>query len=121
VPCDFLAAAVSQTPLGDHHAKLLANFFAQSEALAFGKTAEEVRAELEGQGMARGRDRAAAAAQGVRGQPALDLDPLQKAHPYRLGTLIALYEHKIFTQGVIWDVNSFDQWGVELGKVLAGT
>jgi glucose-6-phosphate isomerase len=81
VPCDFLAAAVSQTPLGDHHAKLVANFFAQSEALAFGKTADEVRAELEGQGMAPGRGRAAAAAQGVRGQPALDLDPLPNAHP----------------------------------------
>jgi glucose-6-phosphate isomerase len=120
VPCDFLAAVESQTPLGDHHTKLLANFFAQSEALAFGKTAEAVRAELEGQGLdATAIDRLAPHKVFEGNRPSTSI-LYQKLTPFRLGTLIALYEHKIFTQGVIWDVNSFDQWGVELGKVLAG-
>ena len=120
VPCDFLAAAESQTPLGDHHAKLLANFFAQSEALAFGKTVDEVRAELEGQGMAPDAIERLLPHKVFQGNRPSTSILYKKLTPFRLGTLIALYEHKIFTQGVIWDVNSFDQWGVELGKVLAG-
>ncbi len=120
VPCDFLAAAESQTPLGDHHAKLLANFFAQSEALAFGKTAAEVRAELEGQGAAPALvERLVPHKVFTGNRPSTSL-LYRRLTPWRLGSLIALYEHKIFTQGVIWDVNSFDQWGVELGKQLAG-
>jgi glucose-6-phosphate isomerase len=120
VPCDFLAAAESQTPLGDHHAKLLANFFAQSEALAFGKTAAEVRAELEGQGLdATAVERLVPHKVFEGNRPSTSI-LYRQLTPFRLGTLIALYEHKIFTQGVIWDVNSFDQWGVELGKALAG-
>jgi glucose-6-phosphate isomerase len=120
VPCDFLAAAESQTPLGDHQAKLLANFFAQSEALAFGKTAAEVRGELEGQGLAADAIERLLPHKVFQGNRPSTSILYRKLTPYRLGTLIALYEHKIFTQGVIWDVNSFDQWGVELGKVLAG-
>ncbi len=120
VPCDFLAAAESQTPLGDHHAKLLANFFAQSEALAFGKTAAEVRAELQGQGAAPALvERLVPHKVFTGNRPSTSL-LYRRLTPWRLGSLIALYEHKIFAQGVVWDVNSFDQWGVELGKQLAG-
>jgi len=120
VPCDFLAAAESQTPLGDHQAKLLANFFAQSEALAFGKTAGEVRAELAGQGMGAAEIERLVPHKVFPGNRPSTSILYRRLTPFRLGTLIALYEHKIFTQGVIWDINSFDQWGVELGKVLAG-
>jgi glucose-6-phosphate isomerase len=120
VPCDFLAAVLSQTPLGDHHEKLLANFFAQSEALAFGKTAAEVRAELEGQGLAPDEVERLLPHKVFEGNRPSTSILYKKLTPFTLGALIALYEHKIFTQGVIWDVNSFDQWGVELGKVLAG-
>jgi glucose-6-phosphate isomerase len=120
VPCDFLAAVVSQTPLGDHHAKLVANFFAQSEALAFGKTAEEVRAELRAQELAPDAAERLVPHKVFEGNRPSTSILYRQLTPFRLGTLIALYEHKIFTQGVIWDVNSFDQWGVELGKVLAG-
>jgi glucose-6-phosphate isomerase len=120
IPCDFLAAASSQTPMGDHHEKLLANFFAQSEALAFGKTAAEVSAELEGQGLAPGEVERLLPHKVFEGNRPSTSILYKKLTPFTLGALIALYEHKIFTQGVIWDVNSFDQWGVELGKVLAG-
>jgi glucose-6-phosphate isomerase len=119
VPCDFLAAAVSHTPLGDHEAKLLANFLAQTEALAFGKTEAEARAELEQQGL-KGQALAALLPHKLfaGNRPTTSL-LYHKLTPHRLGTLIALYEHKIFVQGVIWNINSFDQWGVELGKQLA--
>jgi glucose-6-phosphate isomerase len=120
VPCDFLAAASSQTPLADHHEKLLANFFAQSEALAFGKTAAEVRAELDGQGLAPDEVERLLPHKVFEGNRPSTSILYKKLTPSTLGKLIALYEHKIFTQGVVWDVNSFDQWGVELGKVLAG-
>ena len=120
IPCDFLAAASSQTPIGDHHDKLLANFFAQSEALAFGKTAAEVRAELEGQGLAPAEVERLLPHKVFEGNRPSTSILYNKLTPFTLGVLIALYEHKIFTQGVVWDVNSFDQWGVELGKVLAG-
>jgi glucose-6-phosphate isomerase len=119
IPCDFLAAAESQTPLGDHHAKLLANFFAQTEALAFGKSEAEARAELAGQGLA-GEALAALLPHKVfPGNRPTSSILYRKLDPHRLGSLIALYEHKIFVQGVIWQINSFDQWGVELGKQLA--
>jgi glucose-6-phosphate isomerase len=120
VPCDFLAAVESQTPLGDHQEKLLANFFAQSEALAFGKTVDEVRGELAGQGMAAAALETLVPHKVFTGNRPSTSILYRRLTPFRLGTLIALYEHKIFTQGVIWDVNSFDQWGVELGKALAG-
>jgi len=120
IPCDFLAAASSLTPIGDHHDKLLANFFAQSEALAFGKTAAEVRAELEGQGLAPAEVERLLPHKVFEGNRPSTSILYNKLTPFTLGALIALYEHKIFAQGVIWDVNSFDQWGVELGKVLAG-
>ncbi len=120
VPCDFIVPIRSQNPLGDQHQMLLANAIAQSEALLKGKSAEEVQAELE--------------ASGLSPAAALDLLPhkvfpgnrpsnsilFDRLTPRRLGALIALYEHKIFVQGVIWRINSFDQWGVELGKQLAG-
>ncbi len=119
VPCDFLAPAVSLNPIGDHHAKLLANFLAQPEALMRGKTAEEVRAEME----AAGKDPAAIEAltphrtfQGDRPTSSFLFTTLT---PRVLGSLIALYEHKIFVQGTVWRINSYDQWGVELGKALA--
>jgi glucose-6-phosphate isomerase len=119
IPCDFLAAAESQTPMGDHHEKLLANFFAQTEALAFGKSAAEARAELEGQGLAGEALEALLPHKVFPGnRPSTSL-LYRRLDPHRLGSLIALYEHKIFVQGVIWGINSFDQWGVELGKQLA--
>ena len=119
IPCDFLAPVETHNPTGNHHAILLSNFFAQTEALMRGKTADEVRAEL--------------SKEGKSGKALDDLVPhkvfegnrptnsilFQKLTPRTLGSLIAMYEHKIFTQGVIWNINSFDQWGVELGKQLA--
>jgi glucose-6-phosphate isomerase len=119
VPADFLAPIETHNPLGEHHLILLSNFFAQTEALMRGKTADEVRKELE-------KD-------GLKGDPLEKLIPhkvftgnrptnsilFPKLTPRTLGLLIALYEHKIFTQGIIWNINSFDQWGVELGKQLA--
>ncbi len=119
VPCDFLAAAVSLTPLGDHHPKLLANFFAQPEALAFGKTEAEARAELEAQGMNGEALEALVPHKVFPGNRPSTSILYHSLTPHRLGSLIALYEHKIFVQGVVWDINSYDQWGVELGKQLA--
>jgi glucose-6-phosphate isomerase len=119
VPCDFLAAARSLTPLGDHHEKLLANFFAQAEALAFGKSEDEARAELERQGLSGEALEALLPYKVFEGDRPSTSILYKELSPHRLGTLIALYEHKIFVQGVIWNINSFDQWGVELGKQLA--
>ncbi len=119
IPADFLAAANSQTPLGDHQDKLLANFLAQTEALAFGKTTEEARIELTNQGLT-GRDLEALLPHKLfEGNQPTNSILYPKLTPHMLGRLIALYEHKIFTQGIIWGINSFDQWGVELGKQLA--
>jgi glucose-6-phosphate isomerase len=120
IPCDFLAAARNRTPLGDHQDKLLANFLAQTEALAFGKTAEEARAELEVQGLSGEALGELLPHKVFEGNKPSTSILYRELDPYRLGTLIALYEHKIFVQGVIWNINSFDQWGVELGKQLAG-
>ncbi|HMP75527.1 MAG TPA: glucose-6-phosphate isomerase [Kiritimatiellia bacterium] len=111
IPCDFIGFCRSQNPIGDHHAKLMSNFFAQTEALAFGKTADECRAE--------GVSEALAPHKTFEGNRPTNTLLAQKLTPHVLGQLIALYEHKIFAQGVIWDIYSFDQWGVELGKVLA--
>jgi len=119
IPADFLAAANSQTPLGDHQTKLLANFLAQTEALAFGKTSDEARTELTEQGLS-GPDLAALLPHKLfEGNKPTNSILYPKLTPHMLGRLIALYEHKIFTQGIIWNINSFDQWGVELGKQLA--
>jgi glucose-6-phosphate isomerase len=119
VPCDFLAAAQSHNPLGDHHRILLSNFLAQTEALMRGKTPEEVRDELVAQGVTGERLEKLVPAKTFSGNRPTNSFLYPKLTPETLGSLIALYEHKIFTQGVIWNVNSFDQMGVELGKQLA--
>jgi glucose-6-phosphate isomerase len=111
VPCDLIGFARSRHPIGEQHELLLANLLAQTEALAFGKTAEEVAAEGVAPALVPHRtfpgDRPTTVLLG------------EELTPFALGALIALYEHKVFTQGVVWNVNSFDQWGVELGKQLA--
>ncbi|WP_457092443.1 glucose-6-phosphate isomerase [Microvirga sp. P5_D2] len=119
IPADFLAAAQSQTPLGDHHEKLLANFLAQTQALAFGKTESEVRVELEKQDLTGDAVEALVPHKVFDGNRPTTSLLYRKLTPRRLGSLIALYEHKIFVQGIIWGINSYDQWGVELGKELA--
>src|SRR5215213_4920631 len=119
IPADFLASVESQTPLGDHHDKLLANFLAQTEALAFGKAADEVRAELQKRGLTSEALDALVPHRVFDGNRPTTSILYHKLTPRRLGSLIALYEHKIFVQGIIWDINSYDQWGVELGKELA--
>ncbi|OIP36436.1 MAG: glucose-6-phosphate isomerase [Deltaproteobacteria bacterium CG2_30_63_29] len=119
VPADFIAAVNSQNPLGDHQEKLLANFFAQTEALMLGKTAEVVRAELEAQGLDAQQVESLLPHKVFPGNRPTSSILYDRLDPKTLGRLIALYEQKIFVQGVIWDVNSYDQWGVELGKQLA--
>jgi glucose-6-phosphate isomerase len=111
IPCDFIAFVRTLNPLGQHHDMLLANVFAQAEALAFGKTAEEVKAEGTPDWLVPHR-----VFEGNRPSNTILADRLT---PNTLGKLVALYEHSVFTQGVIWNIDSFDQWGVELGKVLA--
>jgi glucose-6-phosphate isomerase len=111
VPCDFIGFCRSRNPVGEHHDLLMANFFAQTEALAFGKTPEQVMAEGAAAELVSHRT-----FPGNRPSSTLLLDELT---PAALGRLVSLYEHKVFVQGSIWNVNSFDQWGVELGKVLA--
>ncbi len=112
IPCDFIGFCKSHNPSGDHHDKLMANFFAQTEALAFGKTAEECRAEGVAERLVPFR-----VFEGDRPTNTLLAEELT---PETFGALVALYEHKVFVQGVLWNINSFDQYGVELGKVLAG-
>lgn len=119
IPCDFLAPAQSHNPLGEHHRILLSNFFAQTEALMRGKTPDEVRAELAQEGLSGARLEELVAAKTFTGNRPTNSFLFPKLTPATLGSLIALYEHKIFVQGVIWQINSFDQMGVELGKVLA--
>ena len=111
IPCDFIAFANALDPLGRHHDMLLANVFAQTEALAFGKTREEVKAEGTADSLVPHRV--------FRGNRPSNTILAERLTPETLGKLVALYEHSVFTQGAIWDVDSFDQWGVELGKVLA--
>jgi glucose-6-phosphate isomerase len=121
IPCDFLAAAQSHHPTGRHHEILISNFIAQTEALMRGKTQDEARAELSAEGIASDRLHELAAAKTFRGNRPSNSILYRKLTPETLGSLIALYEHKIFVQGTIWNINSFDQMGVELGKQLAKT
>jgi glucose-6-phosphate isomerase len=111
IPCDLIAFTQTLNPLGRHHDLLMANVFAQAEALAFGKTGDELRAE--------GVDEALVPHRTFDGNRPTNTLLLERLTPRALGTLVALYEHSVFTQGTVWSVNSFDQWGVELGKVLA--
>ncbi|UCH25648.1 MAG: glucose-6-phosphate isomerase [Trueperaceae bacterium] len=120
VPCDFLAAAQSHNPLGEHHTFLISNFLAQTEALMKGKTSQETRSELEAKGVSGSKLELLSAAKSFEGNRPTNSFLYKKLTPKTLGSLIAMYEHKIFTQGVIWNINSFDQMGVELGKQLAG-
>jgi len=119
IPCDFIAPAQSQNPIGDHHKKLLANFFAQTEALMKGKSEAEAREELEKEGL-KGKELEELLPHKIfPGNRPTNSIMVKKITPKVLGSLIAMYEHKIYVQGVLWNVNSFDQWGVELGKQLA--
>ncbi|XP_046677406.1 glucose-6-phosphate isomerase isoform X1 [Homalodisca vitripennis] len=121
IPCDFIAPAVTLNPIegGIHHKILLANFLAQTEALAKGKSEAEARAELEKAGVPKDDLEKILPHKVFEGNRPSNSIVVKKVTPFTLGALIVLYEHKIFTQGVIWDINSFDQWGVELGKQLA--
>ena len=119
IPCDFIAPAQSQNPLSDHHNKLLSNFFAQTEALAFGKTKEQVEAEFLNAGKTLEDVKDIVPFKVFTGNKPTNSILLQKITPFSLGALIAMYEHKIFVQGVLFNIYSFDQWGVELGKQLA--
>ena len=112
IPCDFIAPAISHNPIGDHHMKLLSNFFAQTQALMNGKTGQELEAEKV--------PAALIPYKMFSGNRPTNSFLIKEITPFSLGELIALYEHKIFVQGVIWDIYTFDQWGVELGKQLAG-
>ncbi|AGH80461.1 glucose-6-phosphate isomerase [Psychromonas sp. CNPT3] len=120
IPCDFIAPAQSHNPVGDHHQKLLSNFFAQTQALAFGKTAEEVQAELMAAGKSEDEIKRLLPFKVFTGNKPTNSILVNKITPKTLGQLVAMYEQKIFTQGIIWNIFSFDQWGVELGKQLAG-
>jgi glucose-6-phosphate isomerase len=120
IPCDFIAPAQSHNPIGDHHSKLLSNFFAQTEALMNGKSEEDARHELEKQGLNAEQVARLLPYKMFAGNKPTNSFLVKKITPFTLGQLIAFYEHKIFTQGIIWNIFSFDQWGVELGKQLAG-
>lgn len=119
IPADFIAPVESQNPIGNHHSILLSNFFAQTEALMKGKTESEVRAELRAAGLSGAELEKLVPHKIFQGNKPTNSIMFQKLTPRTLGSLIAIYEHKIFVQGIIWNINSFDQWGVELGKVLA--
>ena len=119
IPCDFIAPAQSHNPIGDHHQKLLSNFFAQTEALMNGKTDEEAQKELEKAGLSAEEIAKLLPFKVFTGNKPTNSILVKKITPFTLGKLIALYEYKIFVQGVIWNIFSFDQWGVELGKQLA--
>ncbi|WP_429263422.1 glucose-6-phosphate isomerase [Mucilaginibacter sp. 3215] len=120
IPADFIAPAQSHNPLGEHHNMLLSNFFAQTEALMNGKTEEVVIEELKAAGKSDEEIAQIAPFKVFEGNRPTNSFLIKKITPYTLGALIAMYEHKIFTQGIIWNIYSFDQWGVELGKQLAG-
>jgi glucose-6-phosphate isomerase len=119
IPCDFLAPVRTHNPIGQHHPILLSNFLAQTEALMKGKTADEVRAELTKEGVSGAKLEALVPHKVFEGNRPTNSIVVDEITPRSLGRLIAMYEHKIFVQGIIWDINSFDQWGVELGKQLA--
>src|SRR5690606_12434146 len=120
IPCDFIAPAESHNPLGDHHMLLLSNFFAQTEALMNGKSRPGVEAELKAAGRSAEEIAVLAPFKVFEGNRPTNSILIKKITPYTLGSLISIYEHKIFTQGIVWNIFSFDQWGVELGKQLAG-
>ncbi|HEY6083079.1 MAG TPA: glucose-6-phosphate isomerase [Chitinophagaceae bacterium] len=120
IPCDFIAPVISHNPIGDHHPKLLSNFFAQTEALMNGKNEHEVREELEKAGKTEEEIEKLLPFKLFEGNRPTNSFLVKEITPRSLGMLIALYEHKIFVQGIIWNIFSFDQWGVELGKQLAG-
>lgn len=120
IPCDFIAPAFSHNPVGDHHEKLLSNFFAQTEALAFGKSKKQVEDEFISVGKTLDKVADIIPFKVFEGNRPSNSILVRKITPRVLGNLIAMYEHKIFTQGIIWNIYSFDQWGVELGKQLAG-
>ena len=119
IPCDFIASAINHNQLGDHHKKLLANYFAQTEAMMVGKTEEQVVTELKASGKSEEEIAALLPFKVFPGNIPTNSFLVKKLTPHVLGALIAMYEHKIFVQGVIWNIYSFDQWGVELGKQLA--
>ena len=119
IPCDFIAPAISHNPIGDHHQKLLSNFFAQTEALMKGKSLSQVREEMNNAGKSEEEITHIAPHRVFEGNRPTNSILVKQITPYSLGMLLAMYEHKIFVQGVIWNIFSFDQWGVELGKVLA--
>jgi glucose-6-phosphate isomerase len=119
IPCDFLAPVKSQNVIGDHHEKLLANFFAQTEALMKGKTEVEAKAELVAAGLSDSDIAALLPHKVFAGNRPTNSIFFHKLTPATLGSIIAMYEHKIYVQSIIWDLNAFDQWGVELGKQLA--
>ena len=119
IPCDFIAPAISHNPIGDHHVKLLSNFFAQTEALMNGKTEDEVKQELAKAGKSKEEIKKLVKFKVFKGNKPTNSFLLKQITPRSLGNLVAMYEHKIFVQGVIWNIFSFDQWGVELGKQLA--
>ncbi|MDQ6812410.1 MAG: glucose-6-phosphate isomerase [Bacteroidota bacterium] len=119
IPCDFIAPAISHNPIGDHHVKLLSNFFAQTEALMNGKTEEEVTAELVKAGKTKEEIKKLLKFKTFKGNKPTNSFLVKEITPASLGSLIAMYEHKIFVQGLLWNIFSFDQWGVELGKQLA--
>ncbi len=121
IPCDFIGCVNSQNPIGDHHLKLMANFFAQTEALMKGKTEDEVRAELNSSGVSEAQVEMVAPHKVFSGNRPTNSILVKKLTPRVLGSLVSMYEMKIFAQGIIWRIDSFDQWGVELGKVLAKT
>lgn len=119
IPCDFIAPAQTHNPVSDHHAKLMSNFFAQTEALMNGKSLEEVKEEMKKEGKSPEIINKIAPHRVFEGNRPTNSILVKKINPSTLGALIAMYEHKIFVQGVIWNIYSFDQWGVELGKVMA--
>ncbi|TDB48135.1 glucose-6-phosphate isomerase [Photorhabdus luminescens] len=119
IPCDFIAPAISHNPLSDHHSKLLSNFFAQTEALAFGKSREQVDAEFVASGKSAIEVEHVAPFKVFEGNRPTNSILLREITPFSLGALIAMYEHKIFVQGAVLNIFTFDQWGVELGKQLA--
>ncbi|MDX8401573.1 MAG: glucose-6-phosphate isomerase, partial [Mariprofundaceae bacterium] len=119
VPCDFIAPARSHWPMGEHHRMLISNFLAQTEALMLGRTEDEARAEMEAEGMDAARIEALLPHRVFPGDRPSNTILLRKLTPRTLGMLLALYEHKVYAQSLVWDINAFDQWGVELGKQLA--
>jgi glucose-6-phosphate isomerase len=119
IPLDFIAPVETQNPIGDHHTKLLSNFFAQTEALMEGKSLKKVEIELREKGFKEIEIKKLAPFKVFEGNKPSNSILIQKIDPYNLGKLTVFYEHKIFIQGIIWNIFSFDQWGVELGKELS--